>query len=240
MSAALRLAGVRIEIGGRVLIPSLDLQVAPGETVTLMGPSGAGKSTLLSFIGGTLGAPFRAWGRVWLGERELGLLPAERRRIGILFQDDLLFPHLTVGENLAFGLTDSVRGRAARAARIEAALLDAGLPGLADRASTSLSGGERARIALMRLLLAAPGALLLDEPFNSLDAARRAEFRRFVFEHARAAALPVLLVTHDEADAEAAGGPVLELSDEGPERSIRSRAGTAAGPSAAAVSRPAE
>lgn len=212
MSGPLRLEQVSIALAERVLIPPLTVRVMPGEVLTVMGPSGSGKSTLLSFLGGTIAPAFTAAGRIWIGEREVTALPAQRRRIGILFQDDLLFPHLSVGENLSFGLAGTVRGRARRAARIDAALEPAGLAGFARRDPATLSGGQRARIALLRLLLAEPEGLLLDEPFNRLDAAQRADFRRFVFEHAIAAGLPVLMVTHDVADAEAARGPVLVLS----------------------------
>ena len=211
MSGALHLEGVSIALEGRMLIPPLSVSVPPGHVVTLMGPSGSGKSTLLSFLGGTIAAAFHAAGRVWVGEREVTEEPPERRRIGILFQDDLLFPHLSVGENLAFGLGPRVRGRKLRAARIDAALSEAGLAGFARRDPATLSGGQRARVALLRLLLAEPEVLLLDEPFNRLDTMLRADFRRFVFGHAVAAGLPVLMVTHDWADAEAAKGPVLEL-----------------------------
>ena len=211
MTEALRIECRRLAVGGRALISDLDLAVAPGAVVTVMGPSGSGKSTLLSWICGTLDPAFTADGRVWLGEREITGLPPEARRVGILFQDDLLFPHLSVGDNLGFGLLDAVRGRAARRARVEAALADADLPGFADRDPATLSGGQRARVAVMRTLLAEPRALLLDEPFNRLDAALRDRFRRFVFAHA--GRLPTLLVTHDEADALAAGGPVLRLTD---------------------------
>jgi putative thiamine transport system ATP-binding protein len=220
MSGALRLEQVAISLAGRVLIPPLDLCVMPGEVLTLMGPSGSGKSTLLSFLGGTLPGMFRASGRVWIGEREVTALAPQRRRIGILFQDDLLFPHLSVGENLAFGLEPSLRTRGARAQRIEAALAEADLAGFAPRDPATLSGGQRARVALLRLLLAAPQALLLDEPFNKLDAALRAEFRRFVFAHAEAAGVPVLMVTHDAADAQAAGGVILEIVPSAPGASI--------------------
>ena len=146
-----------------------------------------------------------------IGEQALDALPPERRRTGILFQDDLLFPHLSVGGNLAFALPPGVRGRTERRARIERALSDADLAGFADRDPATLSGGQRARVALMRTLLAEPRALLLDEPFGRLDAALRDEIRRFVFDHARSRGLPVLLVTHDEAEAQAAGGPVIRL-----------------------------
>jgi putative thiamine transport system ATP-binding protein len=213
LSAGLALAGVAIALAGRPLLPPLDLAVAPGEIVTLMGPSGAGKSTLLAYIGGFLDPAFTATGSIRLDGEEVTHLPAERRRIGILFQEDLLFPHLSVGGNLAFGLAARVKGGARRAA-IEAALAEAGLAGFAGRDPDTLSGGQRARIALLRTLLAEPRALLLDEPFSRLDQALRQDFRRFVFDHAAAQRLPTLLVTHDPADAAAAGGRVLELGGE--------------------------
>ncbi|REC58428.1 ATP-binding cassette domain-containing protein [Rhodosalinus sediminis] len=207
----LRLEGVRIERAGGATLLALDLAVAPGEVVAVMGPSGAGKSTLLAAVMGTLAPPFALRGRVTLDGRDVTAAPPERRGIGILFQDDLLFPHLSVGENLAFGLSRRVRGRAARRAAVEAALAEAGLAGMAGRDPATLSGGERLRAALMRTLLAEPRALLLDEPFSSLDQDRRDRMRRLVFARATARGLPVLMVTHDPADAAAAGGPVVRL-----------------------------
>jgi putative thiamine transport system ATP-binding protein len=193
------------------LIRDLDLTIAPGQIVTLMGPSGIGKSTLLDFIGGHLQRDVAATGAVRLDGQDVGHLPPEARRIGILFQDAMLFPHLSVGDNLAFALPARPAGRAARRAAIEAALAQADLAGFADRDPATLSGGQRARVALMRALLAAPRALLLDEPFSRLDADLRADIRAFVMGHIRARAIPALLVTHDASDAEAAGGPVVHL-----------------------------
>lgn len=213
MSATLRLSAVEIKLGQTVLVPRLDLEVPPGEIVTVMGASGAGKSTLLAFIAGFLDPAFSVQGRVLLGDHDISALPAEQRRVGLLFQDDLLFPHLSVGENLAFGLTAAVRGRTARQARIEAALDQAGLAGMAPRDPGTLSGGQRARVALMRTLLAEPRALLLDEPFNRLDAALRQDFAAFVFDHARTQSLPTLLVTHDIADAEASSGRIVRIAE---------------------------
>ena len=210
MASALSLRQVVLSLGARPLIGPLDLSVAPGEVVTLMGPSGCGKSSLLAFVCGTLDPVFQVRGQVFLDRDEVTTLPPERRRIGILFQDDLLFPHLSVAENLAFGLPPEHRG-AERRARILSALAEADLEGFAERDPGTLSGGQRARIALLRTLLAAPRALLLDEPFSKLDASLRDRVRRFVFEHARRNRLPTLMVTHDPADAEAAGGAVFEI-----------------------------
>ncbi len=197
--------------GASPLFEGLTLSVPPGQIVTIMGPSGIGKSSLLDFVGGHLSPGFVAAGRVVLNGRDVTRLPAEARRIGVMFQEAQLFPHLSVGDNLAFGLRASVRGRTARRAAVEQALEDAGMAGFGPRDPATLSGGQRARAALMRTLLAGPEALLLDEPFSKLDAELRGEIREFTFSHARAQGLPVLLITHDPQDAEAAGGPVLPL-----------------------------
>jgi len=207
---ALQLRSVTIRLGSRVLVEALDATVAPGEVVTIMGPSGSGKSTLLAYVGGFLDPAFTAGGEVLIGGEAITGLPAEERRVGILFQDDLLFPHLSVGGNLAFGLP---RGgsRAERRRLVAEALAEADLAGFMDRDPATLSGGQRARVALLRTLLAEPRALLLDEPFGRLDRGLRQDIRSFVLDHARERGLPILLVTHDEEDATAAAGPVIEL-----------------------------
>jgi len=207
---ALTLESVSIRLDGRLLIAPLSLGVEAGETVTLMGPSGSGKSTLLSFIAGDLEHPFAASGRVRLGGLPLDGLPPETRRIGRLFQDDLLFPHLSVAGNLLFGMP---RGpHAQRMAKVEAALAEAELEGFGDRPPHTLSGGQRARVALMRALLAEPRAMLLDEPFNKLDAELRQSMRSFVFQHIAERRIPCLMVTHDLADVPP-GGRLLLLKD---------------------------
>lgn len=206
----LLLRQVAIRLQDRLLFAPLNLIIHPGEVVTVMGPSGCGKSTLLNYLCGTLPPAFQASGSVRLGQRELMGLPVEQRRVGILFQDALLFPHLSVAENLAFGLKGGLSGPT-RGFRVETALADAGLEGLGGRDPATLSAGQRARAALMRTLLAEPEALLLDEPFSKLDTELRARMRTFVFEHARQRRLPTLLVTHDPADAADAGGPTILL-----------------------------
>lgn len=194
--------------GARAPLLELSADIAPGAVLSVMGPSGVGKSTLLAWLTGTLPAGFHATGRAELGGRDITHLAPEARRLGILFQDHLLFPHLSVGANLAFGLAPKTPDRREVVAR---ALEQIDLAGYADRDPATLSGGQRARVALMRMLLSEPEALLLDEPFSRLDAALRAQMRALVFERARAGKLPVIMVTHDAQDAEAAGGDVLHL-----------------------------
>ncbi|MDG1803316.1 MAG: ATP-binding cassette domain-containing protein, partial [Paracoccaceae bacterium] len=136
----------------------IDVHIKPGEITSIMGPSGSGKSTLLSFIIGTLAPDFDSRGSIVLDGVDVTNLAAERRRIGILFQDDLLFPHLSVGDNLAFGLSAAVRGPE-RTARVQDALSEIGLTDFATRDPDTLSGGQKARVALMRMLLSEPKAL---------------------------------------------------------------------------------
>jgi putative thiamine transport system ATP-binding protein len=199
---------VAIRLGGRELL-AIDAAVLPGEVLTVMGPSGSGKSALLAYIGGFLAPAFSAQGTVRIGTEDVTRLPAHLRRVGLLFQDALLFPHMSVGENLLFAIAPGER--AARRATAKAALAEAGLDDFFDRDPATLSGGQKARAALMRVLVSQPRALLLDEPFSRLDADLRGQIRRFVFDEARQRNLPVLLVTHDDADAEAASGRVIKL-----------------------------
>lgn len=207
----LRSVALRAEGADAPLFPPLTLMVPPSTITTIVGPSGIGKSTLMDFIGGHLTRGFVATGTVILDGRDVTHLPAEARHVGIMFQDAALFPHLSVGDNLAFGLAQDVRYRSARRAAVEAALDQAGLAGFTDRDPATLSGGQRARAALMRTLLAEPCALLLDEPFSKLDPDLRTDLRGFVFDHVRDRNIPVLMVTHDETDAAAAGGPIVSL-----------------------------
>lgn len=206
----LELRGVTISLDGERLV-AIDALVLPGEVLTVMGPSGVGKSTLLAYVAGFLGGDFCASGRILVDGRDVTGLPPERRGIGLLFQDALLLPHLSVAGNLLIGLDPAVKGRAARRAAVEAALAEVDLADFAERDPATLSGGQAARVALMRTLLSRPRALILDEPFSRLDMALRAQVRDLVFAEARELRLPVLLVTHDPADAEAAGGEVVTL-----------------------------
>jgi putative thiamine transport system ATP-binding protein len=210
MAKGLRLKNVQLRLGNRELL-RLDHFIAPGEIATVMGPSGSGKSTLLAAITGTLPPEFTMSGSIVLDDQDISDLPTEERRIGILLQDDMLFPHMSVEENLAFGLKPEMRGRQGRREIVAAALHDVGLEGFAKRDPATLSGGQKARVSLMRALLAEPRALLLDEAFSKLDAELRKHVRQVVFDTARKKSLPVLQVTHDEADANAAGGTIIRL-----------------------------
>lgn len=205
---------VRIALDGRELL-DIDAHVAPGEVLTVMGPSGSGKSSLLAYVGGFLDPAFEASGRVRVGDVDLTALAPEDRHAGILFQDPLLFPHMSVAGNLVFALPQGSGSRAQRRRQAELMLAEVGLEGMADRDPDTLSGGQRARVALARVLLSRPRTLLLDEPFSKLDADLRQQMRELVFAKAGAAGLPTILVTHDAADAMAAGGPILRIADGG-------------------------
>ncbi|WP_010430108.1 ATP-binding cassette domain-containing protein [Enterobacter mori] len=192
------------------LFRQVNFCVPRGEIMTLMGPSGSGKSTLFSWMVGALSSDFKAQGELWLEERRCDTLPVETRGLGILFQDALLFDHFSVGQNLMLALPSRIKGEARRE-RVEQALRSAGLENYSASDPATLSGGERARVSLLRALLAEPQALLLDEPFSRLDKALRTTFRTWVFDAVRARNIPAVLVTHDEEDIPP-GGKVIEIS----------------------------
>ncbi len=184
----------------RPLLAGVSLRVAAGETVALLGASGSGKSTLLKIAAG-LEAPER--GSVWFDGVDITMLPPERRRFALMFQDFALFPHLNVQDNVAFGLVEQgVRKTEAR----ERARQMLQRFGLGDRATArvwTLSGGEQQRVALARALITQPRALLLDEPFSALDADLRDQLRAEFRERIAEAGMTAILVTHDEQEARA-------------------------------------
>lgn len=192
----LRLETLRIVLGDFVL--RADWQAEEGERIAVIGPSGGGKSTLLMTIAGFI-APSE--GRIlWRGEDLTPLAPG-RRPVSVLFQDQNLFPHLTLRQNLGLGISPALRlGREDRL-RIEAALERVGLAGLGDAKPGRLSGGQQGRAALARALLRARPILLLDEPFAALGPALKAGMLALVDEIASDTGATVLMVTHDPADA---------------------------------------
>lgn len=197
---------------GAPLFAALSLSIGAGELRLVQGESGCGKSTLLGIICGTVPQGLGWSGSITLNGRSVGNLPAEQRRVGLMFQDALLFPHMSVGDNLAFGL--AAHHRVDRQARVVEALEIAGLAGFADRDPATLSGGQAARVALMRTLLAEPDALLMDEAFSALDPERRQAFGGFVREQVKFRGIPALLVSHDPGDAGLTDGPPVRLGVE--------------------------
>lgn len=183
------------------LVKDLRISVQPGIIHTIMGASGSGKSSLLGAICGTLAPGMYFDGDILLNGQRIDHLPTEARRVGILFQEALLFAHMTVRENLLFAVPGEPRARQPlRHDKVRQGLQDIEMLPFADADPATLSGGQRARVALMRALLAEPHALLLDEPFSKLDADLRTRLRQFVFQLVASRNLPVLLVTHDDAD----------------------------------------
>jgi ABC-type Fe3+/spermidine/putrescine transport system ATPase subunit len=197
-------------------IRDVSFTVAAGECVALVGPSGSGKTTLLRLIAG-LERPDR--GGIWLDGREMSsgstiLVPAYERRIGFVFQDLALWPHLTVRGNLDFVVAAAALPRAQRARRIDDTLVLCRVPPqLADRLPHQLSGGEQQRVALARALVGSPRLLLLDEPFATLDRPLRVPLRSELAALQREIGLTTICVTHDSEDAAALAGRTLSLRD---------------------------
>jgi len=189
---------------------SLNEQVKGGEILTIMGPSGSGKSSLLNWLTGTLPSGFNANGEVWLNGENINNLPTHLRHIGVLYQDALLFSHLSVSGNIAFAMPKGNKKQ--RLEKIDHALEQVGLKGMANRHPDNLSGGQQARVALLRMLLSEPKAILLDEPFSKLDTQLRVDTRELVFSQIREHKLPAIMVTHDHSDAEAANGKLITLN----------------------------
>ncbi|NUB45188.1 ATP-binding cassette domain-containing protein [Fertoebacter nigrum] len=187
-----------------------DWAAEPGALIAVMGPSGAGKSTLLMAIAGFL-AP--AAGRILWNGSDLGPLPPGQRPVSILFQDQNLFPHLTLAQNLGLGISPRLRLGAADHRRVAAALDRVGLGGLHNRRPAQLSGGQLGRAALARALLRARPLLLLDEPFAALGPALKADMLALVGEIAVETGATVLMVTHDPQDARRFAGQVVLVAD---------------------------
>lgn len=190
-------------------LPPISADIQAGTILSLMGPSGIGKSTILAAIAGHLPTELKVKGSVVLDGRDILRLKPENRQIGILFQDALLFPHLSVAQNIQFGMPHHYKDRNVRA---HDALASMGLVGFDNRDPSTLSGGEAARVALLRSLLAEPKAILLDEPFSALDQDLRREIREVTFAEIRKRQIPALMVTHDLEDAKASGDDIIKLT----------------------------
>ncbi len=211
---AVRCAGLS-KVYGRVrALDRLDLEIHDGEILALLGPSGCGKTTTLRLIAG-LARPDE--GTVSIEDRVVAdaatgrFVAPERRRVGMVFQDFALFPHLNAAQNVAFGLT-GIKDRSARAAHVMRMLSQVGLGGLGGRLPHELSGGQQQRVALARALAPGPAVLLLDEPFSNLDARMRYVVREEVRDVLKATGTTALFVTHDQAEALFMGDRVAVLN----------------------------
>lgn len=205
---ALEISSLRRRLGERAVLDGVDLRVDSGELVTLVGPSGCGKTTLLRAIAGL--EPLDG-GRVLLSGRDVTAVPAEKRRVGLVFQDNALFGHLRVGKNVAFGLAHLTRAQ--RAERVAEMLELVKLPHLEGRYPHQLSGGEQQRIALARALAPQPDVVLLDEPFGALDEVLREELGWEVKGILRERNTAAILVTHDRHEALTLGDRVAVMEN---------------------------
>jgi thiamine transport system ATP-binding protein len=205
----LRLEGVEVRLGEFRL--TADLAVPKGALCAVIGPSGSGKSTLLNTIAGFL---VPETGRVIWDGADLADLPPGARPVSVIFQDQNLFPHLTVAENVGLGLRPSQKLSPDEWARVETALGRVGLAGLGQRRPAALSGGQQSRVALARMLLMARPVVLLDEPFSALGPALKAEMLDLVAELARETGATCLIITHEPGDARRIASHVI-LVDEG-------------------------
>jgi putative spermidine/putrescine transport system ATP-binding protein len=195
---AVRLEAVRKAYGDVVAVDGVDLEIVQGEFFTLLGPSGSGKTTTLRVIAG-FERPDA--GRIELGGRDVSDVPPYARDVNTVFQDYALFPHMTVAENVAYGLRVKGVSRRERQSRVESVLERMRLPGLGGRKPVQLSGGQRQRVALARALVNRPEVLLLDEPLGALDLKLRQEMQIFLKELQRELAITFVYVTHDQEEA---------------------------------------
>ena len=196
--SALKLTGIVKRYGSQAVVDGLDLSIGAGEFVSLLGPSGCGKTTLLRIIAGLTPCD---GGSVTVGDVDVTALPAHRRNIGVVFQSYALFPHLTVGENIAFGLKARGKPKADIAAGVAQALKSVQLSALADRPISALSGGQQQRVAVARAIATRPRLILLDEPLSALDRKLRETMQIELRQMLRDAGMTAIFVTHDQDEA---------------------------------------
>jgi spermidine/putrescine transport system ATP-binding protein len=192
------LSGVTLSYGKVPVLKGIDLSIADGEFLVVLGPSGSGKTTILRLIGGFLEP---TGGSITLDGRDIASLPINRRPFNTVFQDYALFPHMTVGENVAYGLMVRGVGRPETARRVGAALERVALAEFRDRYPSQLSGGQQQRVALARAIICEPRLVLLDEPLGALDAELRRQMQRFLKTLQRELRTTFLFITHDQEEA---------------------------------------
>jgi ABC-type Fe3+/spermidine/putrescine transport system ATPase subunit len=196
--SSITLRGLTKRFGLVTAVNQLDLEIREGELITLLGPSGCGKTTTLRMIGGF---EIPDEGEIYFGERPVTWLPPERRNIGIVFQSYALFPHMTVWQNVAFGLQMRREPPSSIRERVAAIVDKVQLSGLGGRYPNQLSGGQQQRVALARALVTNPAVLLLDEPLANLDAKLREEMRFYIRQLQRDVGITTIYVTHDQSEA---------------------------------------
>jgi len=208
--AVLAVRDVRVSFGSTPVLNGIDLTVVDREIVALLGASGSGKSTLLRVIAGLL---MPDSGTVSIDGVDITALATHRRNVGLVFQDEQLFPHRTVAENIEFGLRMQRVAKPLRAARVTELLDMVGLPGFEQRRVTDLSGGEAKRVALARTLAPKPRVVLLDEPLTGLDRDLHDQLAIDLAALLRATATTAVLVTHDRDEAAIIADRTVEMTD---------------------------
>lgn len=224
----LSLDGVRKRFGEVEALKSIDLNIANGEFVSLLGPSGCGKTTTLRCVAGF---EYPSEGVIRFGDQEVTRLPPEHRDVGMVFQSYALFPHMTVMENLSFGLEMRKVPKPERNRRIDDVLGMVQLEGYAGRFPRELSGGQQQRVALARALVIEPSVLLLDEPLANLDAALRDDMRFFIRDLQQRVGITAIYVTHDQSEAIVMSDRIVvmfdgQIAQVGPPRDIHNRPAT--------------
>jgi len=214
-AAAVRVSGLRKRYGDVVALGGVDLVIGAGEFFTLLGPSGSGKTTLLRLIAG-FERPDA--GRIELGGSDVTRVPPYARNVNTVFQDYALFPHMTVGQNIEYGLRVRRVPRADRREKVDRALEMVRLSGLGDRKPAQLSGGQRQRVALARAIVNEPQVLLLDEPLGALDFKLRQEMQIELQHVQREVGITFVYVTHDQEEALAMSDRIAVLSNGGIEQ----------------------
>ena len=180
-------------------IKNLNIKVNNGKILTIFGSSGIGKSSLINVIAGVYESNLLFTGDIILNNKKITNTLPEKRKIGLLLQDGVLFPHLSVEQNLIFGIKKSLTNKE-KYLLINEHLIKANMEGFENRYPNTLSGGQKSRVACLRAILSEPDALLLDEPFSSIDPEQRNSFRLFVVNQIKEKKIPCILVTHDESD----------------------------------------